>query len=182
MVNPQKFQVICESVRKTDRNDTRALTFSLSKDILPETRLRSAAGAELASPVHTGDLPANKIHARHLRLRAKLKKESLTSRKHLRELNPGPFTPLGQVERGHCAIRLCAFPRPWRGLTVRLEIRTVLRRRASRKSRRSRGSAGVPPHVASRQEVPRQPGKFSLRMDQCEQYPSAVTAVCQSAS
>ena len=46
VVNPRQFQVIRKSVNKTDRNDARALAFFLSKDMLPETRLRSTAESE----------------------------------------------------------------------------------------------------------------------------------------
>ena len=41
VVNPGQFQVIRKSVSKTDKNDARALAFFLSKDMLPETRLKS---------------------------------------------------------------------------------------------------------------------------------------------
>ena len=51
MVNPRRFQVIGKSVNKTDRNDARALAFFLSTDMLPETRLKSTAEAELGSLV-----------------------------------------------------------------------------------------------------------------------------------
>ncbi len=107
VVNPRKFQVIRKSVSKTDRNDARALAFFLSKDMLPETRLRSASEAELASLVHTRDVLVkqrtmliNKIHALHLRHGWKLKKEGLASRKRLREMDLSRFTPLEQVEVG----------------------------------------------------------------------------------
>ena len=50
VVNPRQFQVIRKSVAKTDRNDARALAFFLSKDMLPETRAKSVAESELASP------------------------------------------------------------------------------------------------------------------------------------
>ena len=107
VVNPRKFQVIRKSVSKTDKNDARALAFFLSKDMLPETRLRSATEAELASLVHTRDVLVkqrtmliNKIHAVHLRHGVKLKKERLTSRKRLREMSLSQFTPLEQVELG----------------------------------------------------------------------------------
>ncbi len=47
-VNPRQFQVIRKSVKKTDRNDARALAFFLSKDMLPETRVKTRAESELA--------------------------------------------------------------------------------------------------------------------------------------
>lgn len=107
VVNPRKFRVIRKSVSKTDRNDARALAFFLSKDMLPEIRLKTVSEAELGSLVHTRDLLVksrtmliNKIHALHLRRGVKLKKESLTTRKRLRELDLSSFTPLEQVELG----------------------------------------------------------------------------------
>ncbi len=56
VVNPRQFTVIRKSVKKTDRNDARALAFFLSKDMLPETRLKSTAEAELSSVVQTRDV------------------------------------------------------------------------------------------------------------------------------
>ena len=92
---------------KTDRNDARALAFFLSRDMLPETRLRSPAEAELGSLVLTRDLLVkqrtmliNKIHALHVRHGWKLKKEGLASRKRLREMDLSRFTRLEQVELG----------------------------------------------------------------------------------
>ena len=105
VVNPRQFQVIRKSVKKTDRNDARALAFFLSKDMLPETRLKSVAEAELASLVHTRDgfvksrtLFLNKIHAVFNRRGLKLKKEGLASKKRLEGLDMSRFTPLERVE------------------------------------------------------------------------------------
>ena len=68
-------------MKKTDRNDARALAFFLSKDMLLETRPKTQAEGELASVTHTRDLLVkqrtrllNKIHALHNRLGIKLKK------------------------------------------------------------------------------------------------------------
>jgi len=105
VVNPHQFQVIRKSVKKSDRNDARALAFFLSKDMLPETRLKSVAEAELASLVHTRDgfvksrtLFLNKIHAIFNRRGCKLKKEGLASKKRLEGLDASRFTPLERVE------------------------------------------------------------------------------------
>lgn len=69
IVNPGQLQVICKSVKKTDKNDARALDLFLSKDIPPETRLKSKSPSELASITHKRNLPVkqrtrllNKIH------------------------------------------------------------------------------------------------------------------------
>jgi len=105
VVNPRQFQVIRKSVSKTDRNDARALAVFLSKDMLPETRLKSKAESELGSLVHTRDLLVkqrtrllNKIHALFNRHGVKLKKEGLSSRRRLTALEIGRFSALEQVE------------------------------------------------------------------------------------
>ena len=105
MVNPRQFKVIRTSVKKTDRNDARALAFFLSKNMLPETRLKSTQETELASLTHTRDkmvkqrtMMLNGIHALHVRHGMKLKKEGLASKKRLRELDLNRFTPLEQIE------------------------------------------------------------------------------------
>jgi transposase len=105
VVNPRQFKVIRTSVKKTDRNDARALAFFLSKDMLPETRLKSTQESELASLTQTRDMLVkqrtmllNGIHAIFVRRGMKLKKESLSSKKRLRELDISQFTTLEQVE------------------------------------------------------------------------------------
>lgn len=105
VVNPRQFRVIRTSVKKTDRNDARALALFLSKDMLPETRAKTQAESELGSLVHTRDLLVkqrtrllNKIHALHNRHGIKLKKEGLSSRKQLMALGGEPFTPLERIE------------------------------------------------------------------------------------
>ena len=104
-VNPRQFQVIRKSVKKTDRNDARALAFFLSKDMLPETRVKTRAESELASLTQTRDLLVkqrtrllNKIHALHNRHGIKLKKEGLSSRRRLMALDIARFSTLEQVE------------------------------------------------------------------------------------
>ena len=105
VVNPRQFQVIRKSVKKTDRNDARALPTFLSKDMLPETRVKTRAESELASLTQTRDLLVkqrtrllNKIHALHNRHGIKLKKEGLSSKRRLMSLEIGRFFPLEQVE------------------------------------------------------------------------------------
>jgi len=104
-VNPRQFQVIRKSVKKTDHNDSRALAFFLSKDMLPETRPKTQAESELASITHTRDLLVkqrtrllNKIHALHNRHGIKLKKESLSSKRRLMALDIGRFSTLERIE------------------------------------------------------------------------------------
>ena len=56
VVNPAQFKVIRQSVKKTDRNDARALALFLAKDMLPETRAKTQAESELGSLTQTRDL------------------------------------------------------------------------------------------------------------------------------
>ena len=105
VVNPRQFTVIQKSVKKTDRNNARALAFFLSKDMLPETRLKSTAQAELSLVVQKRDLLVkqrtmllNKFHAMFVRRGMKLKKESLASKKRLRGLDLNQFKALEQAE------------------------------------------------------------------------------------
>lgn len=105
VVNPARFKVIRESVKKTDRNDARALAVFLSKDMLPETRAKSVAESELASLTQTRDVLVkqrtmllNKLHAIFVRHGVKLKKESLGSKRALERLEIERFSTLEQVE------------------------------------------------------------------------------------
>lgn len=107
VVNPGQFQVIRKSVSKTDKNDARALAFYLSKDMLPETRLKSKKHSELASLTQTRDLLVkqrtrllNKIHALFNRHGIKLKKEKFTSKRSLEHLDMGIFSELERIELG----------------------------------------------------------------------------------
>jgi transposase len=105
VVNAKQFQVIRKSVKKTDKNDARALAFFLSKDMLPETRMKTVAASELASLTHTRDLLVkqrtrllNKIHTQFVRHGIKIKKESLGSKRALEKLEIARFSTLEQFE------------------------------------------------------------------------------------
>jgi transposase len=81
VVNPSQFEVIRKSVKKTDRHDARTLAKFLSKDMLPESRLKEPAHAQLNSVAHTRDKLVklrttliNKIHAMHVGAGLKSKK------------------------------------------------------------------------------------------------------------
>ena len=70
VVNPNQFEVIRKSVKKTDRHDARALAQFLSKDLLPEARLKSEQSSEINSLATTRDklvklrtTLVNKLHA-----------------------------------------------------------------------------------------------------------------------
>lgn len=104
-MNPKQFQVIRKSVNKTDKNDARALAFFLSKDMLPETRVKSKAHGALVSLTHSRDLLVkrrmrllNKIHALYNAHGVKLRKESLSSKRRLAGLDRGGFCPVEWVE------------------------------------------------------------------------------------
>ena len=105
VVNPSQFKVIRKSVKKTDRNDAAALALFLEKDMLPETRAKTQAEAELASLAHTRDLLVkqrtrllNKLHALHVGKGLKLKKESLGSKRGLAAIDMGLFSACEQIE------------------------------------------------------------------------------------
>lgn len=55
VVNPSQFKVISQSVKKTDRNDAETLALYLSKDLVPEVRMKDEAHAQMASLVQTRD-------------------------------------------------------------------------------------------------------------------------------
>jgi transposase len=55
VVNPSQFEVIRKSAKKTDEHDARALALFLSKDMLPEVRMKDQDHAEMASLTQTRD-------------------------------------------------------------------------------------------------------------------------------
>ncbi len=55
VVNPSQFKVISQSVKKTDRNDAETLALYLSKDLVPEVRMKDEAHAQMASLAQTRD-------------------------------------------------------------------------------------------------------------------------------
>ena len=70
VVNPSQFEVIKQSVSKTDKNDALRLAQFLSKGMLPEARMKTQAHAQLSSLANTRDKLVklrtsliNKIHA-----------------------------------------------------------------------------------------------------------------------
>jgi transposase len=72
VVNPNQFEVIRKSVKKTDRHDARALAQFLSKDMLPEARLKDELASQINSLAETRDklvklrtTLVNKLHALH---------------------------------------------------------------------------------------------------------------------
>ena len=53
VVDPNKFDVIKKSTKKTDENDAKTLALFLSKDMVPEARMKSGLQAELSKLVAT---------------------------------------------------------------------------------------------------------------------------------
>jgi transposase len=93
VVDPRQFEVIRKSVKKTDAHDARALAFFLSKDMLPEVRMKDQAHAEMASLVQTRDTFVksrtaykNKVNNLLSARGINLNRESLASEKGLKEV------------------------------------------------------------------------------------------------
>lgn len=105
VVNPRQFEVIRKSVNKTDPHDARALALFLSKDMLPEVRMKDATHAEMASLVQTRDTLVksrtalkNKVNNLLSARGVNLRKESLASEKGLREVLGMGFGGTVEVE------------------------------------------------------------------------------------
>ncbi len=69
VVDPHQFEVIRKSVKKTDKHDAKTLAYFLSKDMLPEARMKTKENAQLHSLAGTRDklvkqrtALVNKIH------------------------------------------------------------------------------------------------------------------------
>jgi transposase len=93
VVNPFQFEVIRKSVKKTDEHDARALALFLSKDMLPEVRMKDPQHAEMASLAQTRDTLVksrtalkNKVNNLLSARGINLSKEFLASEKGLREV------------------------------------------------------------------------------------------------
>lgn len=93
VVDPNKFKVILQSVKKTDKNDAKTLAYFLSKDMLPEARMKSKENAQLHSLAATRDKLVrqrtaliNKIHNVLNSEGIKFKKETLGTEKGLKSI------------------------------------------------------------------------------------------------
>ena len=62
VVNPSQFEVIRKSVKKTDRHDARTLALFLSKDMLPESRLKEPARRNSTPSAQTRDKLVQAAH------------------------------------------------------------------------------------------------------------------------
>ena len=105
VVNPTQFRVIRDSVKKTDPHDARTLAFYLSKEMLPEVRMKDKLHAQLASLTQTRDTlvkqrtalknKVNNILSAH---GINLRKEALGSDSGLEEVLGLNFDPIVQTE------------------------------------------------------------------------------------
>lgn len=105
VVNPHQFRVIRKSVKKTDKHDAKTLAFFLSKDMLPEARMKSKENAQLHSLAGTRDKLVkqrtaliNKIHNVLNGHGLKYKKESLSAEKHLKKVLSFDWDAIVRVE------------------------------------------------------------------------------------
>ncbi len=106
IVAPLQFEGIRRSVNKTDKHDARAIAFFLSKDMLPEAKLKSRKCQQLASLLKTRDQLVksrvsliNKTHGLFNYHGIKIKKEVLTTKAGLeRSLGKHDWSYLEKVE------------------------------------------------------------------------------------
>ena len=105
VVNPRQFGVIRQSVKKTDRHDARALAQFLSKDLLPESRLKDPAAAQVESLCQTRQkfvqlrtTCLNKIHTLHRARGIESKKSEFNSAKGLQAVLKREWDVLERVE------------------------------------------------------------------------------------
>ena len=91
VVDPNKFKIIRKSVKKTDKNDAKTLAYFLSKDMLPEARMKTKSNVQLHSLAATRDKLVrhrtaliNKIHNVLNREGVKFQKETLGTEKGLK--------------------------------------------------------------------------------------------------
>ena len=105
VVNPQQFQVISRSVKKTDAHDAKTLAQFLARDLLPEVRMKEALPAEIASVLQTRDKLVklrttlkNKINNLLAGRGILIRRESLSSDKGLEQVLQAPVSDLERVE------------------------------------------------------------------------------------
>jgi transposase len=105
VVNTNQFKVIRQSVKKTDPHDARALALYLSKNMLPEVRMKDKEHGQLASLMQTRDTLVklrtalkNKINNILSARGLNLAKEALSSEKKLNEVVELPFDEIVRIE------------------------------------------------------------------------------------
>ena len=104
-VDPNQFQVISHSVKKTDPNDARNLALYLAKDLLPEVRIKDKTEAQIASLTQTRDTLVklrtalkNKINNILSAHGIHVAKEALSSDKALKAVLEMPFDEMVAIE------------------------------------------------------------------------------------
>jgi len=104
-VDPNHFKVIRKSVKKTDKHDAKMLALFLSKDMLPEARMKEKRHVQLHSLASTRDklvkqrtALVNKIHNVLNSHGLKWKKETLTTEKGLRSVMVFDWDAIVRVE------------------------------------------------------------------------------------
>lgn len=106
VIAPWQFAVIRKSVKKTDKHDARSIAFFLSKDMLPEARVKSDEHTQLSSLIATRDQLVGlrtsllgKVHGLFVRHGLKVKREALTSQAGFkRHVASHAWSALEQVE------------------------------------------------------------------------------------
>jgi transposase len=107
VVDPWKFKVVSESAKKTDANDAEQLALFLSKDLLPEVRMKDAKREKLHSLCQTRDQLVkqrtqlkNKINNVLASYGVLLKREELASDKALARVLEIDIDPVVNLELG----------------------------------------------------------------------------------
>src|SRR5258706_9069972 len=105
VVDTNQFRVISQSVKKTDPHDARLLSLYLSKNLLPEVRMKDKDLAQLASLTQTRDTLVkqrsavkNKVNNILSARGLNLAKEALSSAKKLAEVLELPFDEIVRIE------------------------------------------------------------------------------------
>jgi transposase len=105
IVNPRAFEVVRNSVKKTDKNDALNLAKFLKADLLPEVRAKSLEAEKVQSLVGSRTKLVrlktsliNKIHALYVSNGRKLKKTSLASEKGLDRVLMEQFSEIERIE------------------------------------------------------------------------------------
>lgn len=105
IVNPRRFEVIKNSVKKTDPNDATNLAEYLRLDKLPEVRAKAKEAEKVQSLVHTRlklvrlkTSLINKIHAISVSVGRKLRKTSLSSEKGLQKILQEDWSEVERIE------------------------------------------------------------------------------------
>ena len=105
VVNPNQFKVISQSVKKTDRNDAALLALYLSKELLPEVRMKQPNERNVAQLAGTRDLLVKQRSSLKTKINnllssegIEMKKESLSSKKALARVLALPLSILANAQ------------------------------------------------------------------------------------